>query len=387
MFETLETAISELRVPCDPAALVHVLALKDRLDARISEAVGEIDHEQLWDLDGYVSMTSWLKQKAQMTAAEAARTAHTASRLRELSVTRKAWVEGRLSGGQVAAVLAAVRPEHRELFADHEADLVPSLGALDVRDTCRVMRRWSEMAEALIEPDEAPQRRRSLRASRLLDDRVILDGDLDSDSGEVVLSALRLAESPDDDDEIRTPSERRADALADICRYFLDHQRSQPGGRHRPHVNVVVDADDLYTARRARYMGGAKISAETASAILCDSVMHRMVVDPAGAIIDYGRATRTISAPLWAALVVRDAGCRFPGCDRPPNWCEAHHVVWFRDGGTTCPENLVLLCSRHHHKLHEGGWHAKLLPDATFEVTAPGGFVQTTGPPLAVMRS
>jgi hypothetical protein len=134
-------------------------------------------------------------------------------------------------------------------------------------------------------------------------------------------------------------------------------------------------------------MGGAKISAETASAILCDSVMHRMVVDPAGAIIDYGRATRTISAPLWAALVVRDAGCRFPGCDRPPTWCEAHHVVWFRDGGTTCPENLVLLCSRHHHKLHEAGWHAKLLPDATFEITRPGGIVQTTGPPLAVMRS
>jgi len=349
MFETLETAISELRVPCDPAALVHVLALKDRLDARISEAVGEIDHEQLWDLDGYVSMTSWLKQKAQMTAAEAARTAHTASRLRDLPVTRKAWVEARLSGGQVAAVLAAVRPEHRELFADHEAEVVPSLGELDVRDTCRVMRRWSEMAEALIEPDEIPQRRRSLRASRLLDDRVILDGDLDSDSGEVVLSALRLAESPDDEAEIRTPSERRADALADICRYFLNHQTSRPGGRHRPHVNVVVD--------------------------------------PAGAIIDYGRATRTISAPLWAALVVRDAGCRFPGCDRPSTWCEAHHVVWFRDGGTTCPENLVLLCSRHHHKLHEAGWHAKLLPDATIEVTTPGGFVQTTGPPLAVMRS
>ena len=332
-------------------------------------------------------MTSWLKHQAQMTAAEAARTAHTASRLRDLPVTRKAWVEGLLSGGQVAAVLAAVRPEHRELFADHEADVVPTLGDLDVGDTCRVMRRWSEMAEALVEPDDVPQRRRSLRASRLLDDRVILDGDLDSDSGEVVLSALRLAECPDDEAEIRTPSERRADALADICRYFLNHQTSRPGGRHRPHVNVVVGADDLYTARRARYTGGAKISAETASAILCDSVMHRLVVDPAGAIIDYGRATRTISAPLWAALVVRDRGCRFAGCDRPSNWCEAHHVVWFRDGGTTCPENLVLLCSRHHHKLHEAGWHAKLLPDSTFEITRPGGIVQTTGPPLSVIRN
>lgn len=120
--------------------------------------------------------------------------------------------------------------------------------------------------------------------------------------------------------------------------------------------------------------------------MLCDCVMHRVVVEPEGAILDYGRATRTISAAIWAALVARDEGCRFPGCDRPAHWTEAHHVVWFSHGGDTSIGNLVLLCSRHHHLIHNAGWHAKLRPDATLEITDPQGQVHTTSPPRALLR-
>jgi hypothetical protein len=101
------------------------------------------------------------------------------------------------------------------------------------------------------------------------------------------------------------------------------------------------------------------------------------------AILDYGTATRTIPAPLWAALVIRDEACRFPGCDRPSTWCQGHHVVWVTQGGTTNLSNLVLVCSRHHHVLHQPGWQAKLRPDATFEVTDPDGVVRCTSPPRA----
>ncbi|MGH9230796.1 MAG: HNH endonuclease signature motif containing protein, partial [Acidimicrobiales bacterium] len=86
-------------------------------------------------------------------------------------------------------------------------------------------------------------------------------------------------------------------------------------------------------------------------------------------------------APLFNALVVRDEHCRFPGCDRPAHWCEGHHVRPWLFGGPTRLLNLVLLCSRHHHLLHHPGWHAKLLPDATLEVTNPQGRVRTTTPP------
>ena len=57
-----------------------------------------------------------------------------------------------------------------------------------------------------------------------------------------------------------------------------------------------------------------------------------------------------------AALALRDRGCTFPNCDRPAGWCDAHHIDHWIDGGPTDLDNLTLLCSRHHHLLHEGGW-------------------------------
>ena len=80
--------------------------------------------------------------------------------------------------------------------------------------------------------------------------------------------------------------------------------------------------------------------------------------------------------PLRRALVVRDDGCRYPGCNRPPGWCDAHHVTHWVDGGPTAVDNLVLLCDRHHHVVHEPGWQLEfdghdlrvLRPDGT-EVT------------------
>jgi hypothetical protein len=90
-----------------------------------------------------------------------------------------------------------------------------------------------------------------------------------------------------------------------------------------------------------------------------------------------------VPANLYDALVVRDRHCRFPGCDRPPEWTEAHHVRWVTRGGTTALDNLVLQCSRHHHLLHSPGWDAKLLPDATLEITDPHGRTRQTRPPPA----
>ncbi len=231
------------------------------------------------------------------------------------------------------------------------------------------------------EPAEPVEPERSLHLSKTLDDRYVLDGSLDPEGGAVVAAALRTAAS--DGDAARAPATRRADALVDICRFFLDHQQSKSGGRHRPHVNVVVDLEALELGQGGRVVDGPPLDGATVSKMLCDCALHRVVTSGRSAVIDYGVATRTISAPLWSALVIRDEHCRFPGCDRPSQWCEGHHVVWVTHDGTTELANLVLLCARHHHRLHQPGWHAKLLPDATFEVTDPGGLVRATSPPRA----
>ena len=57
--------------------------------------------------------------------------------------------------------------------------------------------------------------------------------------------------------------------------------------------------------------------------------------------LSVGRATRTIPAPIRTALHLRDQGCHFPGCDRPPAWTDGHHIIHWSDGGPTELENLV----------------------------------------------
>jgi hypothetical protein len=167
----------------------------------------------------------------------------------------------------------------------------------------------------------------------------------------------------------------------DICRRFLDHQGDTPPRRHRPHVNVVVDLEELEHRGAGRVLDGPYLDTATIERILCDAGVHRVVTSGRSSILDFGRTTRTIPAALWSALVLRDETCRFPGCDRPSHWCEGHHIEHWSHGGETNLANLVLGCSRHHHLLHQSGWHVKLLPDATVEVTTPDGRVLTSHPP------
>jgi hypothetical protein len=61
-----------------------------------------------------------------------------------------------------------------------------------------------------------------------------------------------------------------------------------------------------------------------------------------------------VPPPMRRAVSVRDGRCRFPGCDRPPTWCDAHHIVHWADGGPTAMSNLILLCRQHHRAIHAG---------------------------------
>ena len=388
MFPMLAEAVEELVVPVDGRAIAAAIALRDRIDAKIAEAVGHFDAESLWDLDAATSMTAWLRSAADMSRRDAGRLAMAAKRLRSLPATAAAWRCGELSSGQVDAVVAIVGQRHLDRFAEHEAALVPTLAPLAVESVARVMQAWKAKAEALDDQgDDDAEPERSLHLSQTMGGRYELSGSLDAATGDVVATAVRLASTDDVDAEpARTPAERRADALGDVCRFFLDHQTTRAGGRHRPHLNVVVDLAALELGRSGHSIDGTALAGPAMAALACDSALHRVVMQGRSTILDYGTATRTVPAPLWNALVVRDGGCRFPGCDRPPAWCEAHHVVWFSEGGATSIDNLVLGCSRHHHRLHKRGWQAKLRPDATFEVTAPDGRHWVTYPPGAAAR-
>ena len=384
MLDGLAEAVAEVEVAVDAAELIEAWHLVDRLTAKVTMASAAFDAAGLWDLDGDTSMTGWLRHRAGMTSRDAAHTARTGRRLTSAPVTAAAWVDGALSGGQVAAVTANLRDATVAVYREHEADLVPVLAPLPVGDVATVMQAWAARADATLAEAEPVEVRRSVHLSTVLDGRRHLTGDLDPHAGDVVATALRLATTTDTPAEpARTPAHRRADALVDVCRHYLDHQHHRSGGRHRPHVNLVIDT----TARAAgdpaagRTADGTTLDPVTVSRVLCDATIHRVVTRGRSTILDYGRATRTIPAPVFNALVIRDRHCRWPGCDRPPSWCDGHHLHHWEHGGATELPNLVLLCSRHHHLLHRTGWHAKLLPDATLEVTTPTGLTHTSRPP------
>jgi hypothetical protein len=379
VFEALESAIDELEVGLDTDALAAAVAVRDRLDARISQAVVAIDQAGLWDVEGATSMTAWLADRAGMARPRAAATGRQARLVARLPLTGAAWRDGRLSTGQVDAICAHLTLDTVDLFAQHEAAVLPELVPLAAADVATAMAAWRGYAD---DTPPAPERPQTLQATRMLDGQLTVKGSLGTETGELLLTALRLAQMPDVDGEPpRSTATRRADALGDICRFFLDHQRTAVGGRHRPHINLVFDLDQHGDVTHAATTGGIPLDRITAGRLLCDSVLHRVLVQGRSAILDYGRATRAVPPPLWTVILLRDRHCRFPGCDRPSHWCEAHHVVPWEKGGRTSPGNLVLLCSRHHHIVHRPGWHARLHPDGTLEVTDPHRRVRTTHPP------
>ena len=116
-------------------------------------------------------------------------------------------------------------------------------------------------------------------------------------------------------------------------------------------------------------------SVEAARRRGCDAILTAVAVDAVGIPVSYGRFSRVVPVGLSKVIVVRDRGCRFPGRDRPPGWCQAHHVVHWARGGCTDEVNLVLLCEHHHHLVHEGGFVVRASPDRVLTVHRRDGTV------------
>ena len=363
----------------------QVLWVRDRLDAKISEALRGFDAEQAWGSDGSLSLTSWLAAHGRQSRRDAYREATVARRLGQLPVTEAAWSDGTLSSGQVAAIVANVSSDRAGLYAQHEPEMTPLLAALSVADTAAAMRAWRLHADAEDDGPEPPERPSELYLSRTLDGRRELSGHLGAEDASVVEAAIAAAEGgvpADGEGPMPSAPQRRAEALVDICRWFLTNcDKATSGARNRPQLSVIVSLSDLATDRPGRMADGTAVPASTASRLACDAVLHRIVMAGRSTVLDYGSGVRTVSPALWAALVVRDGHCRHPGCDRPPSWCEAHHVIHFSKGGPTCLSNLVMACSRHHHLWHDQGWELKLSSDGSLVLRSPLGKVITSRPP------
>jgi hypothetical protein len=169
---------------------------------------------------------------------------------------------------------------------------------------------------------------------------------VDIESGERLLAGLEPG-PPVEGDDRSTPA-RRADLLLEI----LD------GASDRPNLTVHISAETLFERRRgvSETENGTFLTADEIRRLACDTNLTRVVFDTDRRPLDVGQTKRLVTPAMRIALAARDLGCVFPGCDRPSRWCDAHHIIHWADGGTTCVDNLILLCRHHHVLVHETGW-------------------------------
>ena len=188
----LAAALACLVVAPVGGEIEELLALRDRLDAKISEALRGFDAGGAWAEDGSLSLASWLGAHGRRSRKEAYREALTAARLSQLPVTAAAWAGGLLSSSQVGAVVANVSAEHADLYAAHEDELTPALAALSVRDTAAAMRLWRLRAEAADDGPEAPWRLSELHLSETMEGRRELSGHVGPEDAAVVEAEVGL---------------------------------------------------------------------------------------------------------------------------------------------------------------------------------------------------
>jgi hypothetical protein len=360
--------------------LLDLVARLGRAGSRLSAVrlggVAETERRQAARRVGARSTGSWLQGQG-MRAGAAHREVALAGALGELAATREALGTGAITPDHAQVVAATMQALSDEVDdagrARAERSLLDRAERMDptrlAKEAPGVARRVDPHAAARLAARERDAKdRRHLALTRTHDGAVALSGLLDPEGAATLSAALdplaAPAPSTADGPDPRRPGQRLADALVELARRSLHHGgggRLPDAGGDRPQLVVTMTLDQLRAGHDAvvRLDGGLvgePLSGAAARRIACDAQVIPAVLGGDSEILDLGRGRRTASAAQRRALRLRDGGCVGEGCDRPPAWCEPHHIVHWADGGPTDIGNLVLLCTTHHELVHHGGW-------------------------------
>jgi hypothetical protein len=255
--------------------------------------------------------------------------------------------------------------------------LVADAGVLTVEKLATRAREWAaELDEAHVHDRErALREQRFLRLTPLRDGMTRLSGLLDPESAAIVVATFDAITSPRRGGprfldpaardyahhlttDQRTTEQLAVDSFVELLR-IGGHTAPEIVGAQRPAVRVIVTDHDLY--RRAGYgeFEGQRtpVSIPTIEREICERGTLAIHIDHQGQALNLGRTQRLFTTHQKTTLAVRDGGCRFPDCDRPPSWCEAHHIKeWKKDHGSTDIADGILMCRHHHLLVHDAGW-------------------------------
>jgi hypothetical protein len=352
-----------------------------RLHAAVLDSIGAFDADDVASTTMHRTTKRWLEQTTCMPPGAAAHVTRSARALRDhLPATRQALADGSISAQHSSAIVEMLR----KVGSDHAATAEPILLELAHHTEPSVVRRAAAEIFALVNPEGAEKAlhdaydRRGLSLS-VVGERGYLDGVLDVESAEVLISALQPLMSKAGPDDPRGMRQLRADALVDIAKRALDSGDQPELGSERPHLSVVIDEQALQSGVGTATLPwtGAAVPAGVVRRWACDAqltpVLAKLLPPPGNGAshpsspaalalgggwlpLDVGRASRVATTGQVKALRVRDGGCVHPGCSRTAAYCDAHRVQHWADGGPTSTDNMVLLCRHHHRTLHQGLW-------------------------------
>jgi hypothetical protein len=288
-----------------------------------------------------------------------------------LPVLAAAQADGSVSSDHTRVILgmlnqlpASTDYEDRRLAEKH---LVEAASILRPREVAAVGRR----VLAHLAPDgslasEAEQHRhRGFTLHAEADGSYTARGRLTATCGALLLASLSPRSAPqptgDTGPDPRNHAQRLHDALEELAGVVV--RRNELSESSAPaQVIITMTADQLTTRQGlAQTSFGKQLSVDQALKLADEAALTLLMADASGAVLSLGRTKRIATRAQTLALIARDQGCTFPGCDKPPEWCQRHHIVAWADGGTTDLDNLTLVCGYHHREFDRAGWSCRMV--------------------------
>ncbi|MET7879568.1 HNH endonuclease signature motif containing protein [Micromonospora profundi] len=375
----------------DERGLVAALDAAHRLEQRLAAVkltlVRELDGRGTATTQGASSTAVWLRDRLRLGVGAARRLVELAAALDAAPTgVRDALAGGAVTVEQVRVIADTVETVHSAAGAEAADKAVGVLVDWAAQFDAALLRRLGtrildhvapeiadQAAEAALRAQESREARdRHVTVSEQPDGRLRLSGVLNTEAAALLRAAIDPLTTPSGPDDTRSAGQRRHDALADVCRLALRTGDLPENGGDVAQIVVTTSYDELTRLLGAGALDiGQQLTPEAVRRLACDAAILPAVLGGTGQPLDVGRQRRLITGPLRRALVLRDGGCTFPGCDRPPRWCDGHHIRHWADGGDTSLANAVLLCGHHHRHIHAGDWVVRLGGDGHPEFIPP----------------
>ncbi len=294
-------------------------------------------------------------EQHRLSRSDAKRAAEAGRAAADHPATGAAFREGKLGAEHARTIgdtLQHVSPDRRE---EVEERLLSLAEDSDPNAFGRAARELlgKEAPASAAQAERRQQLRRSVRMSDTPDGGFAFSGLLYGTAAEAARTAIHAFRTPDAPDEHRTTEQRNADAFEQLCEVALRVGDAPTQHGVRPHILVIVEEADLLDAGGTARLGqsGQPVTLSSLQHLLSDCTVSRLVRDAAGTPMEASEGVRTVPQGLWRALLARDGGCTWDGCDAPASWCDvAHGQTAFCSGGVLSPSNAALLCRRHHRR-------------------------------------